>query len=411
MAELRVRVVTASDDAAHTDVGFFGSARPAASYAGWSPRLVLGAESPGGLMLPSATPTASSLYAPRAVTLVPDADGGVGLVIAADTGNHRLLIWHGLPDSNGAPADVVLGQPDLTSEGPAAGGRGPANGFHLPTGVLVHEGRLVVADAWHHRVLVWDAVPTAHDTPPDHVLGQPDLASVDPNAGGDAGPDTFYWPFGIAMIGGRFHVADTGNRRVLIWDGGLPEPGRPADVVLGQPDPTGREENRGGPVAADSFRWPHAFASSADGALLVADAGNHRLLRWDTPPDRDRPADAVLGQPDFETGTEFPYVPQINRMRFPYAIATHGDDLAIADTANSRILIQPGGAVADQLEPVVSLGQPDLAANGENRWDRVDADTLCWPYGLDWLGGETDLLAVADSGNNRVVVWEFSRAH
>ena len=175
MAELRVRVVTASDDAAHSDVGFFGSARPAASYAGWSPRLVLGAESPGGLMLPSATPTASSLYAPRAVTLVPDTDGGVGLVIAADTGNHRLLIWHGLPATNGAPADVVLGQPDLTSEGPAAGGRGPENGFHLPTGVLVHEGRLVVADAWHHRVLVWDSVPTVHDTPPDHVLGQPVL--------------------------------------------------------------------------------------------------------------------------------------------------------------------------------------------------------------------------------------------
>ena len=92
----------------------------------------------------------------------------------------------------------------------------------------MHDGRLVVADAWHHRVLVWDSVPTAHDTPPDHVLGQPDLASVDPNAGGDAGPDTFYWPFGIAMIGGRFHVADTGNRRVLIWDGGLPRAGEPA---------------------------------------------------------------------------------------------------------------------------------------------------------------------------------------
>ena len=191
---MRVRVVTAADDFGHADAGFFGSARPADTYAGWLPKFVLGADSPGGLMLPSATPTASSLYAPRAVTLVPDADGGVALVIAADTGNHRILIWHGLPDANGASADVVLGQPDTTSEGPAAGGRGPENGLHLPTGVLVHEGRLVVADAWHHRVLVWDSVPTAHDTPPDHVLGQPDLCSVDPNAGGDADGGTFYWP-------------------------------------------------------------------------------------------------------------------------------------------------------------------------------------------------------------------------
>ena len=62
--------------------------------------------------------------------------------------------------------------------------------------------------------------------------------------------------------------------------------------------------------------------------------------------------------------------------------------------------------------PDAVLGQPSTAANGENRWEMVAADTLCWPYGLDWLRvGDTDLLAIADSGNNRVVVWEFSRAH
>ena len=68
---------------------------------------------------------------------------------------------------------------------------------------------------------------------------------------------------------------------------------------------------------------------------------------------------------------------------------------------------------------IVTMNRPEArnALSGEmlaimaEAWDRVDADTLCWPYGLDWLGGETDLLAVADSGNNRVVVWEFSRAH
>ena len=49
------------------------------------------------------------------------------------------------------------------------------------------------------------------------------------------------------------------------------------------------------------------------------------------------------------------------------------------------------------------LGQPDLDANGENRWDAVADDSLCWPYGLSLAG---DLLAVADSGNNRVVFWQ-----
>jgi hypothetical protein len=48
------------------------------------------------------------------------------------------------------------------------------------------------------------------------------------------------------------------------------------------------------------------------------------------------------------------------------------------------------------------LGQPDFATAGENRWSAVDHDTLCWPYGLSLRG---DRLAVADSGNNRVMLW------
>lgn len=378
-------------------------AAPPATYAGWRPRAILGAESPGGLLLPAATASAAHMYAPRAVWT----DGRI--VVAADTGNHRVLIWDGVPDSDGVGAQVVLGQLDEHSEGPAAGGAGPANGMHLPTGVLVHQGRLVVADAWHHRLLVWDVLPTMTGTPPDHVLGQPDPVSVQPNAGGGPDAGSFYWPFGIAVVDGRFYVADTGNRRVLVWRDGIPEPGQVADVVLGQPGPGVREENRGADVAADSFRWPHAVAGTGSGGVLVADAGNHRLLRWDTHPDADRPADAVLGQPDFTGGTEFPYVSQAGRLRFPYGASSVDGELAVADTANNRVLMYAGADAVHDQQPVAVLGQPTYAANGENRWERVAADTLCWPYGLHWHRDPTiELLAIADSGNNRVVIWERS---
>jgi hypothetical protein len=75
--------------------------------------------------------------------------------------------------------------------------------------------------------------------------------------------------------------------------------------------------------------------------------------------------------------------------------------LAVADTANNRILLWDGvpfdGRGADHV-----LAQHDFGSNGENRWTSVQRDTLCWPYGLSLRG---DTLAVADSGNNRVMVW------
>jgi len=360
------------------------------------PRLRLGAASPGGLGLPDASPTASQLYAPRGVHLHGD------VLVVADTGNHRVLVWHGLPTTDGAPADVVLGQPDATTEGAAAGGRGPANGMRLPTGVAVIGGDLHVCDAWHHRVLVYDGIPTQTDTAPSVVVGQDDLSRVEANRGGEVASDTFYWPFGIAFVAGCTWVADTGNKRLLGWHGRL-ENGRAADVVLGQDDFRGRSDNAGRPTDGFGMRWPHAVAGTDD-VLLLADAGNHRVLVWSLPPTASRPADHVLGQPGPTSAGEWPYGPQgPSRMRFPYSLATDGGRLAVSDTANNRVLLWRGIPVTDGAPADEVLGQADFDGGGENRWESVRDETMCWPYGIA-LSGPT--LAVADSGNNRVVLWD-----
>lgn len=362
---------------------------------GWSPDVWLGAPAPGGLALPAAQPTMAWMYSPRGVFL------GDDVLVVADSGNHRVLLWHGVPTADEQPADVVLGQPDGSTEGRAAGGRGPERGMNLPTGVLVYDGRLLIADAWHHRILIWDEVPARTDAAPDVILGQRDASSVRPNAGATCSASSFYWPFGIAMVGDTFWVADTGNRRVLGWRNGIPDPGRPADVVLGQPDASHREENRGESAGPASFRWPHDIAGN-EHLLLVADAGDHRVMGWSPAPDADAPAKMLLGQPDFGSADEWPYGPHTgDRFRFPYAIGLAQDTLAVADTANNRILLWDGvpadGRAADHV-----LAQPNFGTNGENRWASVQRDTLCWPYGLSLCG---DRLAVADSGNNRVVIW------
>lgn len=364
-------------------------------YGPWQPYAVLGAAAPGGLLLPPAYPTSGTLYAPRGVWLGDDA------VVVADTGNHRVLIWRGHPEIDGAEADVVLGQPDTTSEGPGGG----ADRLNLPCGVLIDDaGRLVVADAWNHRLLVWDEVPTQAGFPADHVIGQPSMTDTEPNAAGMVDGSTFYWPFGMALVEGRFYVADTGNRRVLCWRDGIPLDGRPADVVLGQPTPSDRDENRGGPAGADSFRWPHAIASDGRGGIVIADAGDHRLLGWASHPEADEPADWVFGQEDFTGSTENPYRQHDGReLRFPYAVAAlAGGGLAVADTADNRVLVFDSCPTGPSDHPDAVLAQPHYGAIGENRWELVALDTLCWPYGL---AAHEDRLAVADSGNNRVVLW------
>ncbi len=358
----------------------------------------LGAPATGGLALPAAAPTASQLYAPRGVFLNDD------YLVAADSGNHRVLIWRGLPRDNHQPADVVLGQQDFFSEGPNAAGRGPENGLHLPTGVWIVEDQLIVADAWNHRVLVWDGVPEHPDTPPSHAIGQASLSDQEPNSGCGPQGNSLYWPYGVSFLDGWFYVADTGNRRVLGWNG-LPTPGQHADMILGQASASENRENREGPVSARSFRWPHAVAGDRL-HLYVADAGNHRVLGWTPRTNEDVDANILLGQPDVHSNSELPYQPQgPQRLRFPYAIACEQNCLAVADTANNRVLLWTAlpHTVANCPADVV-IGQFDFDASGENRWDAVADDTLCWPYGVHLHQG---LLAVADSGNNRVMIWDF----
>ncbi len=354
----------------------------------------IGAPSEGGLRLPSGTPSPMSLYAPRGVWT-----DGLRLVVS-DTGNHRVLIWHRLPTKDHQPADVVLGQGSFVEEG--ANSRGTKLGMNLPTGVMVVEGRLVVADAWNHRLLVWDGVPEVSGEAPEYQIGQSDWDGCEMNAGGACSRTSLYWPFGVGVAGGRFWVADTGNRRALCWPG-LPVPGQPPEMVLGQPDFVSNEENRG-EVGPASFRWVHAIAE-AGGMQYFADAGNHRVLVWQK--DTFSSAVAALGQESFDATYEWAYGPQSERvLRFPYAVAGDGDILAVADTANNRVLIWDAapagmGHPADRV-----IGQDDFRAYGENHWKEVTHSSMCWPYGLSLAG---NLLAVADSGNNRVMLWSVER--
>lgn len=360
------------------------------------PRATLGWRE--GMLAGGLAPAADTLFGPRGVCLHPE-----GSLWVADTGHHRLLGWRSLPEEDNAPADIVIGQPGFASEGRNARGPvGPAT-LNVPTGICAFRGGLAVADAWNHRVLIWRALPRESGQPADIVLGQAEMGEARANRGADRPrADTLNWPYGVAAIGGGLAVCDTGNRRVLWWA----EPqqsGQPADLVLGQPGFERRDENAGGAVSAMSMRWPHALAEWA-GALALADAGNNRVMIWQggLPGSDGAPCDLVLGQEEFAACDHNmgPYYPDARALNMPYALAVAGGVLIVADTANSRLL---GWEEAAMAAPASRLtGQPDFASKGDNGWGLPRRDSLCWPYGLSARDG---LVAVADSGNNRVLLW------
>lgn len=367
-------------------------------------RVVLGASVDAGGMVKPIAPGPGSMFGPRGGCLA--APGGP--LFVCDTGHHRLLVWSRVPEEDGAPADFLIGQPDFSREGRNAKGEvGPAT-LNVPTGVSAAEGVLAVADAWNHRVLIWHGLPDATNRPADVVLGQADFGQGLANRGADhPGAETLHWCYGVAIVAGRLIVADTGNRRVLVWNEIPRVIGAPADLVLGQRDFDSRDENAGEGAGPCGMRWPHAVAV-ADGALFVADAGNNRVMAWRSWPDANgAPCDFVLGQADSFSldHNRSAYLPTARAMNMPYGICAHGTRLIIADTANSRLVGFERDALAMGARATRLAGQPDFGAKGDNRWSSAARDSLCWPYGVAASGGA---LAIADAGNNRVLLWDVA---
>ena len=214
-----------------------------------------------------------------------------GRLYVSEFRSHRVLIFNRLPGVSAAPADLALGQADLIS---SVEGTNPSR-FSEPVGVCAAGGRLLVADAGNHRVLIWNTPPTVNGAPADLVLGQAAFNGSTSNRGGAPAADTLNNPFGVWTDGVRVAVADRNNSRVLIWSTFPTENGQPADLVLGQPDMTTISPSSG----PSGLRLPTDLDAHGD-QLFVADADNHRILFWDVFPTADgQAADGVLGQSDF----------------------------------------------------------------------------------------------------------------
>ncbi|MFT3912966.1 MAG: hypothetical protein QM704_02435 [Anaeromyxobacteraceae bacterium] len=321
----------------------------------------------------------------------------------ADPYNHRVLGWSATPAASGAPAAVVLGQADLGEHVAGAA----ASGLYLPWSVHAAGGTLAVADAGNHRVLLFPATAGTGAAAPV-VVGWPDLATP---AHGCAA-DRLESPSRALLAGGKLFVVDRGNHRVLVWNAVPTASGTPADRVLGQVSKTTCAPNDAhgtgalGPRGELGLREPTDVWS--DGArVAVADRANNRVLVWSTFPPLDGiPADLVLGQPDFTTARD---AASATGLSGPSGVTSDGAMLAVADTGHNRVLLWRAFPTASSAPADLVLGQSDLRLAAENDDAQTGAPgtaptarTLAQPGGVAFAGGA---LLVSDTSNRRVLVF------
>ncbi len=264
---------------------------------------------------------------------------------------------------------------------------------------------------------------TELDTTADQVYGQANFSSAaapnPPNNASLNGPAHM-----MVYISGQVFVADTGNNRVLIWDDlNTYENGDPASMVLGQPGFTSTTAPN--PPTASSLNSPSAVDWDDNGNLYVSDTGNNRVLMF-TPTSIDsdeflnftdgQAASLVIGQSNF-TSNAAPNPPTAGSLNHPVGIVLdYYDNLVVADRDNNRVLFFEGplstGMIATKVigHPRDVVGAP-FATYGDfftNTLSITPTETsLNHPTGVA-IGAAHDELYVADTGNNRVLVYTAS---
>ncbi len=216
----------------------------------------------------------------------------------ADLANNRVLIWNKMPTVNQQPADLVLGQPNFYSS-LANGGLGfpSAQTFSSPVGIYSNGHQLFIADKANNRILIWNEMPSANGQAADAVLGQ---SSMNTAASG-AGATGLNGPFGLISDGYHLFESETGASRILVWNGLPSATQTPASVVLGWLT-MGAKGAVPTPSAYSLFQ-PRFMCTDGTHLLVGDGADARGLIWNSIPLVNDQPADVVVGKPDFVTTT------------------------------------------------------------------------------------------------------------
>ncbi len=317
------------------------------------------------------------------------------LVVGSRTKN-RVLLWNNIPSSNGAPADIVLGQTDFISSASATG----SNGLNGVTALAFSPdgNKLIIADGVNNRILIWNSIPTVNGQAADIVIGQPDFTTV--SSGTTAAK--FNRPTGVLVtISGKMIVTDHYNNRVLIFNQIPTTNGASADVVIGQTDFVSSLADS----TSSNLNYPWDTGVSPDGKLLISDDQNNRILIFNQiPTTNGAAADYVIGQTTFNLsagGTA------ANKFLQPNVTVSPEGKLACGDWGNNRVLIfnrvpTENGALADEVLAQDAFTESYIFSNGTAQ-STPDSLNMYHPYSVNFdLNGR---LLVNGRDMNRVILF------
>lgn len=234
----------------------------------------------------------STLNQPTAV----DWDGS--RLFIADSNNNRILIFNGLPTSNGVSADFVLGQANFTTSSPATS----QSRLRRPYDVMNDGNYLWVADRDNNRVLAWDmSVALSNGRNADLLFGQSVYTSNTANIGGSISGSTLRAPISVLSDGTKLYVFDKGNARVLVWNSPPTVSSTPADFALGQ-DTLTTGNNYHSVNSATKFSGL-SQVMVLNNKLFVSEANNIRVYNSIPTSSGSPAADFVLGNSNFETNS------------------------------------------------------------------------------------------------------------
>jgi hypothetical protein len=146
---------------------------------------------------------------------------------------------------------------------------------------------------------------------------------------------------------------------------------------------------------------------SEDGQLSIADTQYYRVLLWKDWRDAfDQNAQVIVGQPDAASNgpNQYNLFPKANTLNWCYDSCFLNDKLVVADSGNSRILIWDRVPIENDEPANLLIGQSHFSVNGESSLSLITniENEMYWPFALSSFD---DKLAVADTGNHRIIIY------